>query len=433
MELTQIEQQEIAKKLTNFSDKKRLKLVELLRKQGINTLKLPIVPAIRKSNNLPLSWAQERLWFFNQLEGKSATYNMPVAFRISGNLDINTLQKALSSIVERHEALRTSFQTENNTPIQVIDPEATININLVDLQQLETTQHKTLVLTQAQLEATTPFDLENAPLIRCSLLQLSPSEYVFLLTMHHIVSDGWSIKVFIQELSILYQCFIHKKESPLAQLLVQYADFAVWQKQYLSAEVLSTQLDYWKQQLKDVPDLLQLPTDFPRPRIQTYKGRTQSFSLNTDLTTKLQTLSRNSGTTLFMTLYTAFSTLLYRYSGQSDIVVGTPIANRNRTEIEGLIGFFANTLVLRTRFDNNPSFKELLAQVRETTLKAYENQDVPFEQVVEALKPQRSLSHSPLFQVMFLLQNVPIDDVELPGVTLSPIQLESTIAKLNRT
>ena len=251
--------------------------------------------------------------------------------------------------------------------------------------------------------------------------------------MHHIVSDAWSIGVFIQELSSLYQAFIQGETSPLAKLPIQYADFAIWQRKYLTGQVLDNQLDYWKQQLNGAPDLLQLPTDFPRPNVQTYQGRTRRFSLNADLTTKLLRLSRESGTTLFMTLYAAFSTLLYRYSGQPDIVVGTPIANRNRSEVERLIGFFVNTLVLRTQFENNPSFQELLSQVRETTLIAYENQDLPFEQIVEALQSQRFLSHSPLFQVMFVLQNAPMGDVELPGVTLSPIQLESTIAKFDLT
>ena len=395
---------------------------------------LSSIPQNRRSDKpLPLSWAQERLWFINQLEGKSATYNIPGAFRISGNLDINALQQALVEIVQRHESLRTAFQNENSTPIQVIYPESDIKINLVDLQQLEVTERENLIKEQAQQEATTPFDLENSPLIRCSLLQLSSSEHVLLLTMHHIVSDGWSVGVLIQELSTLYQAFTQGQPSPLAQLPIQYADFAIWQRQYLTGEILETQIDYWKQHLSGIPDLLQLPTDYPRPTIRTYKGCITSFTLNKDLTTKLQSLSRDNGSTLFMTLYAAFSTLLYRYSSQSDIVVGSPIANRNRSEIEGLIGFFVNTLVLRTCFEENPSFKELLTQVRETTLKAYENQDIPFEQVVEALQPQRSLSHSPLFQVMFVLQNAPMGDLQLPGVTLSPIQLESTIAKFDLT
>ncbi|MEM7552754.1 MAG: amino acid adenylation domain-containing protein, partial [Cyanobacteria bacterium P01_A01_bin.84] len=413
---------------------RKAEILKFLQQIGqVSNTNLPPIQARGDSEQLPLSWAQERLWFLNQLEGKSATYNIPAAVRISGNLNINALQQALSSIVQRHEVLRTSFQIANGTPIQVIDSEAIININLVDLQQLEIKEQETLVIEKAQHEATTPFDLENAPLIRCSLLQLSTSEYVLLLTMHHIVSDGWSMGVLIKEISSLYQAFTQGKPSPLAQLPIQYADFAVWQRQYLSGEVLSTQLDYWKQQLSGAPDLLQLPTDYPRPTVQAYQGRTRSFNLNTDLTTKLQTLSRDSGTTLFMTLYAAFSTLLYRYSGQSDILIGSPIANRNRSEIEALIGFFVNTLVLRTQFEDNPSFSELLVQVRETTLKAYEYQDVPFEQIVEVLQPKRSLSHSPLFQVMFVLQNAPIGKVELPGVTLSQLEQDTTVAKFDLT
>ena len=393
----------------------------------------PIQPREADREQLPLSWAQERLWFLNQLEGASATYNMPGAIRLSGNLDINALQRALSEIVSRHEVLRTSFPTVNGTPRQVIDPEATLNIKVVDLQQLEATEPETVLIQQAQQEAITPFNLEIAPLIRCSLWQLDAREYVLLLTMHHIVSDGWSMGVFIQEISSLYQAFTQGEPSPLPELPIQYADFAIWQRQWLSGEVLLSQLNYWQQQLEGAPELLQLPTDRPRPNIQTHRGATQTFSLNIDLTQKLQTLSRESGTTLFMILQAAFATLLYRYSGQSDIVIGSPIANRHYSEIESLIGFFVNTLVLRTRFEDNPRFEKLLARVRETTLKAYEHQDVPFEQVVEALQPQRSLSHSPLFQVMFVLQNAPMGEVELPGVTLSELNLQSTIAKFDLT
>ncbi|MDJ0897246.1 MAG: amino acid adenylation domain-containing protein [Xenococcus sp. MO_188.B8] len=396
-------------------------------------LSLPPIQPRTEREQLPLSWAQERLWFLNQLEGASATYNMPGAVRITGNLELNALQQALSEIVRRHEVLRTSFTTVNGTPIQVIDPEATINIKVLDLQEVEVTERETVLPQQIQLEAITPFDLERAPLIRCSLWQLEATEYVLLLTMHHIVSDGWSIGVFIQELYSLYQAFAAGEPSPLPELPIQYADFAVWQRQWLRGEVRETQLNYWKQELDGAPELLQLPTDRPRPSVQTFRGTTQSFTLNTELSQKLQTLSRKSGTTLFMTLQAAFATLLYRYSGQSDILIGSPIANRNRSEIEPLIGFFVNTLVLRTRFEEHPSMMSLLAQVRETTLKAYEYQDLPFEQVVEALQPERSLSHSPLFQVMFVLQNAPMGKLELPGVTWTQLARESTIAKFDLT
>ncbi len=382
---------------------------------------------------IPLSFAQERLWFLQQLEGASATYNMPFSVRIDGHLDLKTLEKALSEIVRRHSVLRTTFPTVNGTPIQVIHPPVTMKINVVDLQQLEATERENVIHKQAQQQAITPFDLEIAPLIRCNVLQLSARRYVLLLVIHHIVSDGWSIGVFIQELSSLYQALSVGESSPLPELAIQYADFAVWQRQWLSGEVRHTHLNYWRSQLHGAPELLQLSTDRPRPVVQTYQGHTHNFTFNTDLTQKLQTLSLSVGTTLFMTLQAAFSTLLYRYSGQSDILVGTPIANRNRSEIEPLMGFFVNTLVLRTTFEENPNFKSLLAQVRETTLQAYEHQDVPFEQVVEALQPQRSLSHSPLFQVMFVWQNAPQSKVELPGVTLTQLNTESTIAKFDLT
>ena len=324
MNLTKIEHQAIAKKLKNLSAKKRIALIKLLSKEGIDPLKLPIVPAIRESNRFPLSWAQERLWFLYQLEGENTTYNEQVAVRIAGNLELNAFQQALSEIVRRHEVLRTSFQNVNGTPIQVIDPEATLNIKVVDLQQHSATERETVLQQQAQIEATTPFDLEIAPLIRCNLLQLDAREYVLLLTMHHIVSDGWSMGVFIQELSSLYQASCAGETSPLPELPIQYADFALWQRQWLSGEVLQNQLNYWKQQLDGAPELLQLPTDRPRSNVQTYRGATQTFTLNSDLTQKLQTLSRESGTTLFMTLQAAFATLLYRYSGQSDILIGSP-------------------------------------------------------------------------------------------------------------
>jgi len=394
-------------------------------------LTLPPIQPRTDSEQLPLSWAQERLWFLNQLEGSSATYNIPRAVRITGNLDINAFEQAFSEMVRRHEVLRTSFPNVNGTPIQVIHSEATMNINVVDLQQLEVTECETALKQKAQLEATTPFELEVAPLIRCSLLHLDAIEYLLLLTMHHIVSDGWSIGVFIQELSSLYQAFIAGEPSPLAELPIQYADFAVWQRQWLSGKVLQNQLNYWQQQLAGAPELLQLPTDHPRPSAPTYRGTTQSFTLDTDLTQKLQTLSQESGTTLFMTLLAGFKILLQRYTNQDDIVVGTDVANRNQAEIEPLIGFFVNLLVLRTDLSGNPSFWELLKRVREVALGAYAHQDLPFAKLVAALQPDRQSNHTPLFQVLFVLQNAPMPAVELPGLTFSLLELEDETTKFD--
>ncbi len=392
-----------------------------------------IEPLSVNREELPLSFTQERLWFLNQLEKASVTYNISIKLRLTGNLDINAFQQALLEIVRRHEILRTSFSTVNGIPIQVIHPPTIMKINLVDLQQLEITEREIVLQQYVKQESIIPFDLEIAPLIRCTLLQLSDTENALLLAMHHIVSDGWSIGVFNQELITLYQVFCDGVPSRLPELPIQYADFAVWQRKWLSGQVGQNLLQYWLSQLHGAPELLQLPIDKTRPRIQTHQGATQSFTLNTDLTQNLQNLSQQSGSTLFMTLLAAFATLLYRYSGQSDILIGSTIANRNRSEIESLIGCFVSSLVLRTRLENNPSFEKLLVEVRETTLKAYEHQDVPFEQIFEALKLQRSLSHSPLFQVMFILQNTPTTALKLPGVTLSNLQKEVTTSKFDLT
>jgi amino acid adenylation domain-containing protein len=386
-----------------------------------------------RPESIPLSFAQERLWFINQLEGASATYNMPAALRLNGDLNLKAFERALAEIVRRHEALRTSFLTVNGTPSKVIHPSAEMKVAVVDLQHLSDSEREQILAQQIEQAAITPFDLEIAPLIRWSLIQLSATEYVFCINMHHIVSDGWSIGVLVQELSALYPAYCAGAPSPLPELEIQYADFALWQRQWLSGEVLEQQLEYWVSQLQGAPELLQLPTDRPRPSVQTYQGATHSLSLSAELAQKLQGLSRQTGSTLFMTLMTAFATLLYRYSGESDVVIGSPIANRNRSEIEPLIGFFVNTLVLRTRLEDRLSFEQLLTQVRATTLKAYEHQDLPFEQIVEALQPQRSTSHSPLFQVMFVLQNTPMGEIELPGVKLSELHTDSTIAKFDLT
>ncbi len=397
-------------------------------------LNLPPIELVSSDRQqLPLSFAQERLWFLDQLEGASVTYNISRAVRFSGKLNINACQQALSEIVRRHQILRTSFSDINGIPMQVIHPEARMKIHRVDLRQLEITERETVLQQHIEKESITPFDLKTAPLIRCTLLQISDTENALLLSIHHIVSDGWSMGLFNQELFTLYEAFCAGVPSPLPDLPVQYADFAVWQRKWLSGEVREHLVQYWVSQLQDAPELLQLPTDAPRPRIQTYRGTIQRFAINTDLIQPLKSLSRQLGVTLFMTLFTAFTTLLYRYSGQTDILIGSPIANRNHSEIESLIGFFASSLVLRTRLENNPSFDKLLAQVRETTLKAYEHHNIPFEQVVEALRLQRSLSHSPLFQVMFVLHNTPMTTLELPGVTLCKLAQVSTTAKFDLT
>ncbi|MGH2412160.1 MAG: amino acid adenylation domain-containing protein, partial [Microcystaceae cyanobacterium] len=401
--------------------------------QGSSGLRPSNIEPVSRTKDLPLSFAQQRLWFLDQLEGGRSTYNMPVAVRLSGCLNVSALEQAVLEIVRRHEVLRTTFETVKGLPVQVINPHSVVRVQRVDRQALPQDAQFAEVQRLVVEENRRPFDLVNGPLVRVILLQLAPESYVLLLTMHHIISDGWSISIFIHELSTLYPAFCAGELSPLSELPIQYADFADWQRQWLTGEVLETQLNYWKQQLTGAPPVLELPADRPRPPVQTFRGSSQSFVLSADLMQQLNRLSQQSGVTLFMTLLAAFATFLSRYGGLEDIVVGSPIANRNRREIESLIGFFVNTLVLRTQLQGNPTFLELLTQVRQVALEAYAYQEVPFEQLVEALQPERNLSHTPLFQVMFVLQNAPLGQLELPGLTLELMELESVTAKFDLT
>ena len=390
---------------------------------------LPIIPMPR-DGDLPLSFAQQRLWFLDQLEPNSSAYNFLSAQRLNGSLDIGALDQSLNEIVRRHEALRTTFSTVGGQPVQKISPSLSLPLTLVDLSHLPDSEREAEVGELSNEEAQRPFDLAHGPLVRATLLRLNDEDHVLLLTIHHIVSDGWSMGVLFRELSVLYEAFSNGNPSPLEELPVQYADFAQWQRNWLQGEVLEIQLGYWKTHLDNNPTL-QLLTDRPRPAVQSYRGATQSIALSRELIEALKTLSRQQGVTLFMTLLGAFQSLLYRYTGQDDVVVGSPIAGRNRTEIEGLIGFFVNNLVLRTDFSRNPTFKEILSRVREVALGAYAHQDVPFEKLVEALQPERNLSHSPLFQIMFAVENVPTQLLELSGLAVSPVDIKGGTAKFD--
>ncbi len=398
-------------------------VIETAREVG-EGLQAPAIAPIPQDGNLPLSFAQARLWFLDQLEGGSAIYNIPLALRLTGFIHVPALEQAIGEIVQRHEILRTTFVMVDGVPVQIITPTPTVFLSVVDLQTLPEGEQSTEVRRLATQEAERPFDLTKGPLLRITLLQLGEKSHVLLLVMHHIISDGWSLGIFIRELSALYEAFSTAAPSPLPALPVQYSDFSVWQRQWLSGEVLKNQLNYWQQQLAEAPLLLELPTDRLRPPVQTFRGSVERFDLNANLTQKLKSLSQQSGVTLFMTLLAAFVTLLGRYSNQEDIVVGSPIANRNRAEVEGLIGFFANTLALRIKVSGDPTFRELLDQVRKVTMEAYAYQDLPFEKLVEALQPERTLSHNPLVQVVFALQNAPIPSLELPGLSLSPLEFD---------
>ena len=391
------------------------------------------IERIERSQQLPISFAQQRLWFLAQLEPDSPFYNIPAAVRLQGQLNIEALQQSFNSIIRRHEALRTNFQTIEGQAVAVIREENPLTLSIFDISNLAANQQQVEVKQQAAQEAQQPFDISSDHLLRVKLLRLGEQEHIVLLTMHHIVSDGWSIGVLVEELVTFYQAFCDGQSSPLPPLPIQYVDFAAWQRQWLQGQALETQLAYWLKQLENAPKVLELPTDYPRPAIQTFRGATYSFELSKELSASLNKLSQQQGSTLFMTLLAGFQILLCRYTGQNDIVVGSPIANRNRTEIEGLIGCFVNTLALRTNLAGNPSFEELLKRMREVALGAYAHQDLPFELLVEKLQPERDLSHTPLFQVMFVLQNAPIPTLELPGLTLTPLESDSDSAKFDLT
>ncbi len=388
----------------------------------------------RASNDdLPLSFAQQRLWFLSQLEGDSSTYNMPAALRLSGALKQEALQASLNEIVQRHETLRTTFASVDGKPLQVIAPLLQLPLPLIDLAGLSVEQQESEVQRMTFAEGVQPFDLLHGPLLRTTLLRLTSTEHVLLLNIHHIISDGWSLGVLVRELSTLYTAIADGQHASLPTLPVQYADFALWQRTWLQGQNLEHQLQYWREHLAGAARVLELPMDHPRPAVQTYQGARLTFQLSPELAQNILILSQREGVTLFMTLLAAFATLLLRYSGQSDIVIGTPIANRRSTELEGLIGFFANTLALRTDLAGDPSFQQLLKRVRTLCLQAYAHQDLPFEKLVEELAPERSLSHAPLFQVLFVLQNANDAILSLPGLKLQQFDVDNGTSKFDLT
>ena len=410
----------------------------------------PPIVAVERDRELPLSFAQQRLWFLDQLEPHNPFYNIPAVVHLQGALDLRALTEAFTALVRRHESLRTSFAAPEGRPQQVIAAPADFTLTIEDLSDRNVEQRLALATELAQqprdleaggllvratelaaAEAQRPFDLEAGGLLRVKLWRLSAEEHVLALVMHHIVSDGWSMGVLVRELVELYASSRTGREAGLEPLAVQYADFAVWQREWLSGDVLERQLVYWSKQLAGAPSLLELPTDFPRPAVKSHRGATVPFNVTAELTADLKQLSQRSGVTLFMTLLAAFDVLLMHYTNQTDIVVGTNIANRNRAETENLIGFFVNNLVLRTDLSGNPAFRELLDRVRNVCLGAYIHQDMPFDKLVEELRPERMLSHNPLFQVMFVLQNAPRTVLEVPGLTFRSISNTRNVSRFD--
>ncbi|WP_082111155.1 non-ribosomal peptide synthetase [Photorhabdus thracensis] len=391
---------------------------------------LPAIVPLSREGQLPLSFAQQRLWFLAQFDGVSDTYHIPLALRLHGQLDIVAWQQALNTLFARHEALRSVFVAVDGQPqVELLPAESGLPMKKYDLRDAPDVDAQLAFLSAQEVEAS--FDLARGPLIRSSLVQLADDDHVFLLTQHHIVSDGWSLGILKSELEALYAACLNQQPDPLLPLVIQYPDYAAWQRQWLSAERIQSQSDYWRTKLADAPVLLDLPTDRPRPPQQSFAGSIWPVSLDVELTQSLKRLSEQQGVTLFMTLLAAWATVLSRLSGQEDLIIGTPSAGRSRQEVESLIGFFVNTLALRMDLSDAPNMAELLARVRQTALAAQEHQDLPFEQVVEIVQPPRRPEHTPLFQVMFAWQESDTEEWQLPGLAVTPVVQGYDIAKFD--
>ncbi len=390
----------------------------------------PILALARPETELPLSFAQERLWFLDQLEPGSAAYNLGSALRLAGQLDLPALASTLSEIVRRHAVLRTTFRAVDGRPVQVISPAAVLILPRVDLSALPEEERGGELRQLVQGEVRRAFDLLSGPVFRATLVRLGEGEHALLFFLHHIVSDGWSTGVLVGELCALYGSYLEGRPSPLRELPFQYQDFAVWQRGHLTGAVLEAELAYWREALAGLPSL-ELPTDRPRPAVRRGRGGRCRLHLSPESSGALVRLSRRTSGTLFMTLLSGLAALLCRMTGQDDFALGTPVANRSRAEIEGLIGFFVNTLVLRMRCPGDPAWSDLLAAVRRTALAAYAHQDLPFERVVEELAPERDPGRTPLFQVMLVLQNLDSGTLALPGLTLEPIPMTAETAKFD--
>jgi amino acid adenylation domain-containing protein len=391
------------------------------------------VDRVSRDRALPLSFAQQRLWFLDQLDPNNSAYNLSMALRLEGRLNTRALAESLNEIVGRHEVLRTRFVAEDGPPRQVIETDASAYLVTIDLSRLPAGVREEEARGLLTLETQRPFSLSESRLLRLTLLKLENDKHWLLLVAHHIIADGWSVGIFTRELTQLYRAFSQGEVSPLSECAIQYADFAAWQRNWLTGQRLADEVSYWKEQLSGAPALLELPTDHPRPAVQTFCGADVSFSVSSTVTNALKTLCRTHALTPFMALTAAYALLLARYSRQSDVSIGTPIAGRTSLETEDLIGLFVNTLVLRTRFSNELTLRDLLAQVREVTLQAHAHQNLPFEKLVDELQPERTLSYTPLFQAMFVLQNAPVEELEIKGLSLSRIDTQAETAQVDLT
>ncbi|HEV2846590.1 MAG TPA: condensation domain-containing protein, partial [Thermoanaerobaculia bacterium] len=400
---------EISSRLEGLSPQKRELLLRQLRQRKGDAPRPVIRPRGESLGDFPLSYAQQRLWFLDQLEPGNPFYNLPGAVRLAGPLDELALSRALTAIVRRHEALRTTFPSVGGTPVQRVNPPAEVPLPMIDLAGLPVAERRAALRAHVDGQVRRSFDLAAGPLLRFLLVRLGPSERVLAFAIHHIVSDGWSMRILVRELTALYTAYSQGRPPALPELPVQYADYALAERNWLDGEALGPQLRYWKERLASLPGPLELPADRPRPEVQTFRGARQGAILPPAVFAALKDLGQAERATPFMTLLAGFTALLYRYTGREDLVLGTPMANRDRLETEGLIGFFVNTLVLRNDVAGEPTFRELLARARTTTLEAFAHPDLPFERLVEELQPDRDLAHTPVFQVLFAFQSIPMD------------------------
>jgi amino acid adenylation domain-containing protein len=387
----------------------------------------------KRTKVYPVSYAQHGLWFLDRLLPGTTAYNVARAIRLCGPLSTEPLERSLQEIVDRHESLRTTFAENDGQPMQIVAASRMVELPIIDLSHYSRSERESQTEQLAREEAQQPFNLEKGPLMRAKLLRLGADEHVLLLTLHHIVTDAWSMSVLFKEISELYEAFAAGLPSQLPEVPIQYGDFSRWQRESLQGAVLQKQLAFWRRQVSGARSRLELPTDHPRPAQQTGHGATRTVLLSTGLRDELKRLTRETGTTLFMVLLAALQTLLWRYTGSDDITVGAPVAGRKEVDLEGLIGFFVNTLVLRSDLSGNPTFRELLWRVRDVALEGYANQDVPFEKLVEELQPERSLSRNPLFQVMFILQNTPAEVLKLPSISEEALAFDSGTSKFDLT
>ncbi|MDZ8227269.1 condensation domain-containing protein, partial [Nostoc sp. ChiVER01] len=413
---------------------RKAEIIQFLKQ--VNSAASSTVEAIQpvpRDANLPLSFGQQGLWFIDQLEGGSAAYNQIFAIQITGLLNVTVLEQALNEIVQRHEILRTTFKSVDGQAFCAVAPQLNLQLSIVDWQHLSKTEQWQEARQLSVAESQQSFNLAQGILLRTTLLKFALEDYLLIFTIHHAIADAWSSAIIMRELSALYEAFSQGKPSPLPELPIQYADFANWQQQKLQKSDFQTQLNYWQQKLAGNLPILQLPSDRPRPAVQTFRGATTTIKIGADITQKLKKLSQQEKATFFMTMLAAFKTLLYRYTDQEDICVGTTIANRHNRDLESLIGYFLNTLVMRTDLSDNPSFRELLGRVRDVAWEAFNHQDLPFELLVAQLQPKRDLAYTPLFQAMFVLENVLTEEVKIPGLTLKFLEMPTATAKFDLT